>query len=555
MNDPYRTRLTAPLIILIVMFSILLFIERPGSWLFDPDEARYAEIPQAMLLSGDFLSPKLNGSNYFEKPPLLYWLNAVSMKVLGDSPYAARLPVRLATLGMALLLIVSLKRKGSTSNLWAGLVFLSSLGPFILGRINITDALVSFGLTLAFLSMKSAVLSMEEIKPFSRPVFGMWIGAAIAVLSKGLIGLLLPALVLLGWMVFMRQGKVLFRILFSPGFIVFLMAVVPWFALMEQAHPGYLYIFFVREHFLRYLTNEANRTGSILYYVPVFIVGLLPWTLYFLASIRCLVTFSFQKIRKFPEELFFGLWFFIIILFFSASHSKLIPYLFPAFPAAAALIGIFLSKNNGEGKFLYWTLACWLGVALLGLVIAGHSHSIEMHGLMNKLWMICFVTLVGFVIGLWRARKNSWEGPLWMVGGWGVFYGVLIFILPVLASDYSLHDMAVRSSEVKADQIVAFKTYPHSFPLILKRSIPVVDHKDELASDGVLSPDFFWNQEKFWTHWRSNERMVVVLRKDSLIEFDARSQKSYILSGNRKFVLVSNFDFKDSENNEDKPLN
>src|SRR6185437_3929943 len=147
---------------LILLFSLLLFFELPGSWLIEPDEARYAEIPREMLATRDFVTPRLDSAHYFEKPPLLYWANAASIAVLGQSAFAARLPTRLA--GLA------------------------------------TDAVLTFGMTLAFLALRSFLMRREAGKGATGVLALLGCGVALATLAKGLIGIVLPGLVFLIWM-------------------------------------------------------------------------------------------------------------------------------------------------------------------------------------------------------------------------------------------------------------------------------------------------------------------------------------------------------------------
>src|ERR1044071_2460561 len=169
--------------ILVGIFVLLVWVELKGSWLFDPDEARYAEIPREMLVTGDFVTPRLNGSHYFEKPPLLYWMNAASFKILGETPFAARLAVRLAGLGTALLLLLLLPLdKDPLAGWWAALIYLSAPLSFALSRINLTDGPLTFGMTLTFLSLRGLIHSSAKGKRTSGWTWAIGLGSAISVL-------------------------------------------------------------------------------------------------------------------------------------------------------------------------------------------------------------------------------------------------------------------------------------------------------------------------------------------------------------------------------------
>src|SRR5579872_492632 len=143
------------LIALLLVFVALLLAELPGSWLMEPDEARYAEIPREMLATHDYVAPRLNDAHYFEKPPLLYWANALSMRAFGLDAYAARLPTRLAALGTAAIVAFELETPALPGwGLWAALILLSAPLSFVLGRYNVTDGLLTCAMTGAFFALR-----------------------------------------------------------------------------------------------------------------------------------------------------------------------------------------------------------------------------------------------------------------------------------------------------------------------------------------------------------------------------------------------------------------
>lgn len=257
------------------------------------------------------------------------------------------------------------------------------------------------------------------------------------------------------------------------------------------------------------------------------------------------MTTKLEEIRKHPNELFLGVWILVIFFFFSFSRSKLIPYLLPAFPAASSLIGIYLAQNKPDQRILRWTLACWSCVAVGALVLGIRIDIIDRYDVWPQALIIFALPVTGNIIALWRQKKRILEGPVWMALGWLGCYVALISVIPVLARDYSLHDLATKAAEAKADRVIAFKTFPHSFPLIFKKPIPVVQYKGELASDGELSSALFLQEDQFWKSWNSKERIVAILRKNTRALFKAQVSRGFYLGENRKFVLLANFDLKD----------
>src|ERR1700674_1605132 len=193
MRAPERGVLLASLLLLLVA----VWFEPPGSWLAEPDEPRYAEIPREMLATHDFVVPRLNGVPYFENPPLLYWANAASFAVLGETPFAARLPTRLAGLGTTLLVLFAVGRLwGHRAGLFAAVFFLVSPLAFTFSRLNLTDGVLTFFFTATLVAGDETL----QARARGRSTFALsaltGALAAGAFLSKGLVGIVLPGAIL-----------------------------------------------------------------------------------------------------------------------------------------------------------------------------------------------------------------------------------------------------------------------------------------------------------------------------------------------------------------------
>jgi len=467
------------------VFAVLLFVELPGSWLCDPDETRYAEIPREMLASHDFITPTLNGSHYFEKPPLLYWADAAAMAVLGENPFAARLPARLATLGTAAALAVGLAGTwGLTAGLWAALLFLSSMFGFVLGRINLTDGVLTFALTGAFLCLRRFFLEGARGRRSWSSEIGLGFFGAMAMLTKGLVGVVLPAAVAFLWIAVTGPWRRLRELILSPMWIVFAGLSAPWFLLVEKANPGFAWFFFVHEHFLRYATPGASRQGPLYYFIVTFALGFLPWTFLFPQSLAFLKPDSAatwrRTLQQDPDGLFFALWFFVVLGFFSLSHSKLIPYIFPLMPAASALAARSLDR-----------LPAWMGRTLAGLAC---------------------------------------------------FYLILALIFPRIADEHSTTRLAMEGAKWRPEQVVCYRNFSPSLPWTLKRTVPVVEARGELADDGIMPPGLFWKEDEFWRRWNSGERFLALVASGEREAFvHHEGPPPVMVAQNRKFTLFANF--------------
>jgi 4-amino-4-deoxy-L-arabinose transferase-like glycosyltransferase len=524
------------LLALIGLFSVLLFLELPGSRLIEPDEARYAEIPREMIAAGDWVTPHLNGTRYYEKPPLLYWANAASFKLLGETPFAARLPARYAALGTAALIALSL---GGDWGLWAALILLSAPLSFILGRYNVTDGVLTFGMTLALVSMRA--FFRDERPMWSLAFLGL--GCALAVLAKGLIGIVLPGLVFLLYIGVMGEWRRLGRLFLSPAPFVLLAVAAPWFVLMEQRNPGFSQVFFIREHFQRFATNEAKREGPIYYFVLAFIGGFLPWTIPFgvwLSKARPRwKTPEREWLRERKDTILFVLWFSVILVFFSVSKSKLLPYILPAFPAAAALTARFIITAERRPRALFIAYAVLMSAPLVAALVMMNG---KFAPFITGAAIAGTAALgVGAWIAAWLAGRAGRPALMAAALGWAGLYAGLACSLPALSHDLSVDDLARAAVAVPGARVVAYRAYPQGLAWTLKDQVVVADFTGELASDGVRAPEIFWSADDFWRRWNAHEPMAVVLKRRALEDWTKQGLPvPMTVAANQTYLVVTN---------------
>jgi 4-amino-4-deoxy-L-arabinose transferase-like glycosyltransferase len=526
------------LLLLILVFAGLLFFEKHGSWLFEPDEARYAEIPREMLATSDFLTPRLNGSMYFEKPPLLYWLNAASMKALGQTPYAARLPTRLAALVTALMLLACLEGNAGP---WAALVFLSAPLSFTLGRVNLTDGILSATLTAALFCLRAFFKARNENRSGALASIGLGASTALAVLSKGLVGIVFPVGIALVWVALVNRWRLIRDVLFSWALPVFLILAVPWFVLVERANPGFAYFFFIHEHFLRYATSVHHRNEPVYFFVGVFLGGFFPWLLPIIRSTRSFFKVRISEWKERPDELFFLLWFGSVVGFFSLSHSKLVPYILPAFPAAAALVGKWIASEIDSPKLGWRIYAYSCSILLVGGCLAA-QHFLGMYHLLFPL----LATTVLISLCAWFSYKKATtlraRAYIGLGAPWAVLYFLLIYMLPNLAQDYSAHSVMQTVSQTSVSRVVCYKTYVQGAPFELGRPVTVADFQGELVSIGPLNPDLFWKKDAFWTEWEKGTPMVALIQQDEAHELDNESRRPFVwIARNHRIKAAANY--------------
>ncbi|HEY6007474.1 MAG TPA: glycosyltransferase family 39 protein, partial [Geobacteraceae bacterium] len=324
------------LALLLIVLSVPFFLLLGRLPLIEPDEGRYAEIPREMLLRGDFITPCLNYVKYFEKPPLHYWLNAISMSLFGENEFAARFPGTL--LGLATVLLtyhVGRRLFDRRTGLFAALVLGTSAGFLVQARLNFTDMTLTFCLSAALGCFALASREEEPRQGFYYYLF--YVFAALAVLAKGLIGIVLPGGIIFVYLLCSRRWQLLRLMRLASGIPLFLLVAAPWFILVSLHNPEFARFFFIHEHFERFLTKVHGRYQPFWFFVPVLIGCLFPWSFFLPAAVTGI--WRQRASRVGDSRLYLFIWAIIIFLFFSKSNSKLIPYILPVFPAVALLLG------------------------------------------------------------------------------------------------------------------------------------------------------------------------------------------------------------------------
>lgn len=324
------------LLILAVVLGIPFF-QCLGSFpLIDPDEGRYAEIPREMLERGDLITPTLNYVKYFEKPPLLYWINAASLKIFGQNEFAARFPSALCGL-LTVLVTYAVARHlyGRRSALLSALILGTSTGFVLQSRIILTDMLLTFCLTAA-LGAFIVAAQREGRRSRALPWYLFYLFCALATLAKGLIGMVFPAGIIFFYLLLSRRWRVLSEMRLATGLLLFLAVTVPWFVAVSLRNPEFVRFFFIHEHFERFTSTVHGRYQPFWFFVPVLLATMLPWSFFIPGALAR--AWRDRHHEEHQAGMYLLIWIVLIFLFFSKSGSKLIPYILPIFPPLSILI-------------------------------------------------------------------------------------------------------------------------------------------------------------------------------------------------------------------------
>jgi 4-amino-4-deoxy-L-arabinose transferase-like glycosyltransferase len=331
--------------LLLGILGILLLAWLWAVPLAEPDEGRYGDIAASMVRTGDWITPRLNGIRYYEKPPFYFWASAVSIEIFGPTPFAIRLPSVAATLATCLVLLVWGRRaEGRGGHAGAGelaaLAYASLPIVAALGRAAIVDPWLVLWTTLELYFSWEAFARAGEGEPRRRWILGFWGAAALATLVKGPVGAILPASGVGIYLLLRGDFRGIGAWLAPWGPALFLVIAAPWYAAMESANPGYVREFLVGQYLGRFTAqHDFGRVHPFWFYLPVFLGIFLPWTL-FLPRIGARVAQAWRArgAGLNPTILFLALAIAAPVLVLSLSASKLAYYLLPTAPPFALLV-------------------------------------------------------------------------------------------------------------------------------------------------------------------------------------------------------------------------
>ena len=312
-----------------------------------PDEGRYGEIGRWMLVSGDWLVPRENGIPFFHKPPLLYWLEALSVWVFGANEWGLRLVVALHAAMMLAVSYLDIRRIATGQVAHTAVWMLGSSLAFLVGGQYINhDMMVAAWISVALWSFGLAFMLYD--RPHLWLARGGFAACALAVLAKGLIGLALPGLVLLIWLVATRQTRKLLYLPWISGLLLFCAIALPWFVLTHLQFDQMLHYFFVKQHFQRYTESTFNNIQPFWFYGAALVLLFFPWIgfVVYQAAISISRPPSHGQVQvQVPALLrqavvLWWVWLATIFIFFSIPSSKLLGYVLPVMPAVAALAAL-----------------------------------------------------------------------------------------------------------------------------------------------------------------------------------------------------------------------
>ena len=440
------------LIIILIGICLVLFFFRLGAGpLGGGDESKHASTSKDMVLSGDWVTPRYNGENFYDKTPLYNWLAAISFLLFGFTEFAARLPAALLGSGGVMITYWLAKRMfGPVVAFLSALVLATSAEYIVLSRVVVHDISLAFFVTLA-LTLFFVGYKNEKHR---RPAFLIGYAAlGFAVLAKGPVGVVLPMIIIGLFLIYKRQLWFLKEMQIGWGVLIFFAVAAPWYILISSRNPDYMEYFFLEQNIGSFLSQQSRHPRPFYYYIPVLMGGLFPWSLFLPLAV-------YRAFRKRSAEngdglIFALIWFGVVFIFFSMATSKLGTYILPLFPAASVLVGVLwydlLYESNRvlhKGVFYsYLPFAAMVPLVLIYVLLFPPSSLTTDAPLNLSLFYFIGIWVAGctlFSFGL--VAKRKYKAFIGSIAGMAatLFLLVLIFIVPILSPLVSSKELALK---------------------------------------------------------------------------------------------------------------
>lgn len=445
---------------LLLIAAITFFFGLGNLALIGPDEPRYAEVPREMVASGDYISPRLAGCVWFEKPVLQYWMSAAAYHVFGVNEFAARFPSALAATMTVIALFFAIRRTLSERVALAVSIVMLTMGILIaFARIVTPDTFLAATMSI------SIVCGYLAITSDGRSRFKYWLlcGAflGLAVLAKGLVGIVLVIGILGVFLLITRRYDAANMRGLLAAFLICVIVAAIWYVPVWLKHgSAFVDKFFLEHHFERYLTNRHSHPQPIYFYLIVALAGAMPWTFFLAPAVLRLGKLRPQASNRDSLLTLAWIWFALPLLFFSFSVSKLPGYLLPVFPALAIIIGVeveqFLRQRNRAH-----TIAAWLTALLLlaiGIAFVLYSRRLGVDRVvLNRLVLIIPILCALLAIFMLAYRERRGFIIIATAVVMSVIVGAVLLLFPALNETASLRTLSRQAAAaLKPRERVAF---------------------------------------------------------------------------------------------------
>ena len=545
--------------LLAAIFTLAWFGVLDYRHLVASDEGRYGEIAREMYATGDWVTPRYNGYKYFEKPPLQGWMTAIAYTLFGVGEWQSRLWTGIT--GYFAILATGFtawKLVGGERGVLAGWIsaILLASSPMwsVGGHFNTLDMGLSSILSCALFSLILAQRNGLSIKARRNWMWLCWAFMALAVLSKGLIGLVIPGMVLVVYTLTTWDWALWKRLHVFSGLVVFLLITAPWFILVSIKNPEFAHFFFIHEHWDRFTKDGHNRKGHPLYFVPLILVGFIPW-LWQLAQgfVRAWKDRrgepTVSAVPGFRPLWLAGLWAVMIFAFFSKSQSKLPGYIMPIFPAISLLAGLALTSafermsaagedRSWKRQMVYMTLLVLIAfVSLPYTYQLGNAPYERLEYQEYTIWIaVALVVALTTMIYAWSAirgfeHKDPAHRLRQLMDSLLRVAAAFFILIQIVGLGHDTHGRSISGADLAVvvrpyindkTPVYSIRMLDHTFPFYIQHPTIMVDMQDELEF-GINQEPETWAPKvsDFAVRWNKDEAPVVVVPLQYLNEIAA----------------------------------
>ncbi len=474
------------LLLLITVF-VSFFLNIHSVPLFDLDEGAFSEATREMLVRGDYISTYLNGVPRYDKPILIYWLQAASVSVLGINELAFRLPSALFSTLWVYLIYYFVKRvKDSETALLAAFIMASSLQVSIIARAAIADATLNFFITGSMFSIYLFYLNGEK-----KYIYLSFAAIALGFLTKGPIAVLIPLVV--SFIFFLMKGRLTLwlRTIFNPyGILIFVLLAAPWY-IAQYLKEGQAFIdgFFLKHNLERFNSPLQHHSGSMLYYLPVLLIGILPYTSAFLRVLT-----RIKDVIKDDLQVYLGIWIIFVIVFFSFAQTKLHHYIVYGYPAVFILMSFYISTLRSRLLALLPQAILFASLLLVPMFIASQASTSTDPFLRTILlsagdyFSFSYQLFFGFALVLtlyFMLEKKIALAHKLLLSGTVTVLGLSIFIVPLAGQllQQPIKDAALIAKQANY-KVIMWDLNTPSFNVYTRR---LVEKREPRAGDIVIT--------------------------------------------------------------------
>lgn len=544
--------------VVVAMLALILFFFHLGTYgLWEPDEARYAEIAREMLASHNFIIPHLNYVPYVEKPPLLYWLTAGSMKLFGVNEFAARfVNAAAALIGVLATYLFALRTFDNRRALLSGAVLATSALYALMAQVLTTDPLLTAATSIAMFAF------FLQLRDGGRWWLACYFALSAAVLTKGPVGAALPLITAATFLWFEGEWHgAIQRFHVIEGLAIAAVITLPWFIAVTIQEPSFFHFYFVGEHLRRFFEPRYSHGEPIYYYIPVIAGGFLPWTL-------ALLVVPWRSLEPNSARRFCLIAVATVFLLFSLASSKLVPYILPAFPFLAILAADGLmtfaevsGRPNGTApKFSEEKarqsdprrLACaTIMLALAGAAVVAVASDPEWFkspyvAILQPLLYVAGATVILCAIVCSAAfwTRHFEIGIALLIGGAAVTLIIMSYGRITVEPTRSYATLARNIDRLApAARLICYPRFIESLPFYCRRRVILVGAKTELAYGAKHAHDasrfFFTRRDDLVRLWEESQQSVLVIDRAALGQVqNLLGQYTVIASDSRKLALT-----------------